>query len=92
MNQPLLVIGILLIVLAYLVGVKKQNWLLSGYNQKRVKDQDKLSKLVGFYNLLAGLLLIVGAFINHPDVEVFAPIVVIGYVVLIGYVNTRMVE
>lgn len=93
MNQPLLIVGIILLVLAFLVGVKKQNWLLSGFNQKRVKDQEKLSKIVGSYNLFAGLLLIFGSFFSHLNLEtVMGPLIVLGYVVLIGYVNTRMVE
>lgn len=92
MDQPLLAIGIILIVLAYLVGIKKQVWLLSGYNQKRVKDKDKLAKLVGGYNFFAGLVLVAASFI-HPDfIKWVLGVVVIGYLLLVGYVNTRMVE
>ncbi|MEC1645876.1 DUF3784 domain-containing protein [Bacillus halotolerans] len=92
MSQHLIIIAIILFILAYLVGVKKQTWLLTGYNQKRVKDQDKLAKLVGSYNLVMGMIMLGGAFIDHPDTQVLIPILVIGYVILLGYVNTRMVE
>ena len=92
MNQSLVIIAIILFVLAYLVGVKKQTWLLSGFNQKRVKDKDKLAKLIGSFNLLMGMILFGGAFVDHPDTQVLIPILVIGYVILLGYVNTKMVE
>ncbi|MBT2649778.1 DUF3784 domain-containing protein [Bacillus sp. ISL-34] len=92
MNQIFIVTAIVLFILAYLVGVKKQTWLLSGFNQKRVKDQDKLAKLVGSYNLLMGIVMFIGAFIDDPDTQVLFPIMIIGYVILLGYVNTKMVE
>lgn len=92
MNPHFIVISIILLVLAYLVGVKKQTWLLSGYNQRRVRDQDKLAKLVGSYNFVMGMVMMGGAFIDHPDTQVLIPILVIGYVILLGYVNTKMVE
>lgn len=92
MNQSLIFLGIILLVLAFFVGVKKQTWLLSGFNQKRVKDQDKLAKLVGSVNLVMGLMLIGGAFIDHPDTQILIPIVLIANVATLGYVNTKMVE
>ncbi|MEC0668453.1 DUF3784 domain-containing protein [Priestia flexa] len=92
MNQVFIITAIILFVLAFLVGVKKQTWLLSGYNQSRVKDKDKLAKIVGSYSLIMGFVMLVGAFIDHPDTQILFPIMVIGYVIILGYVNTRMVE
>ena len=92
MNQSFVIIAIILFVLAYLVGVKKQTQLLSGYNQKRVKDKNKLANLVGSYNLVMGMIMLGGAFIDHPDTQVLIPILVIGYAILLGYANTKMVE
>lgn len=92
MNQPLVVISIILFVLAYFIGIKKQTWLLSGFNQKRVEDQEKLANLVGTYNLIMGTIILGAAFIDHPDTELLVPILVIGYVILLGYVNTKMVK
>ncbi|SIQ73619.1 DUF3784 domain-containing protein [Priestia flexa] len=74
------------------IGVKKQTWLLSGYNQQRVRDKDKLARLVGAYNFIMGMMMLGGAFISHPDVQILFPILIIGYLVLLGYVNTKMVE
>lgn len=92
MNQSLIIIAIILFILAYLVGMKKQTWLLSGFNEKRVKDKEKLANLVGSFNLIMGMMMFGGAFINHPDAQALIPILVIGYVILIVYVNARMVE
>lgn len=92
MSQHLVFIAIILFVLAYFVGVKKKTWLLTGYNQTRVKDQDRLAKLVGSYNFVMGMIMLGGSFINHPDTQVLIPILVIGYVILLGYVNTKMVD
>lgn len=92
MNQHFIIIGSILLILAFLIGVKKQTWLLSGFNQQRVSDKDKLSKILGIYNLVMGLLLIAGGFINHPDAQVLFPILLVGYVILLGYVNIKMVK
>jgi hypothetical protein len=45
-----------------------------------------LAKLVGSYNSLVGLVMVGGAFIKHQNIDVFAPIILVGYVILIVYV------
>ncbi|WP_428911674.1 DUF3784 domain-containing protein [Niallia sp. Krafla_26] len=93
MNQPLLITAIVLFVLAFLIGIKKQTWILSGFNQKRVKEQDKLAKIVGSYSLMIGIVMLVGGFLNYPNSEkILFSIMIIGYIILLGYVNTKMVE
>ena len=92
MNQSFIIIAMILFVFAYLIGVKKQTWLLSGFNEQQVRDKDKLASLVGSFNLIMGIIMVGGAFIKHPDAQALIPIVVIGYVILIAYVNTKMVD
>jgi len=92
MNQVLIITSVILFVLAFLIGVKKQTWILSGFNQKRVKDKEKLAKLIGTYSLIMGFVLLIGAFIDHPQTQLLMPIMVIGYIILLGYVNIKMVE
>ncbi|WP_174613713.1 hypothetical protein [Virgibacillus ihumii] len=41
-NGTIFGIGVLLIIFSYLIGVKKQTWLLSGFNQNRIRDKEKL--------------------------------------------------
>lgn len=92
MDTNLFILGIVFIILAYLIGVKKQTWLLSGFNQKRVRDQEKLAKMTGGYNFFVGFVMILGSFIQVVNLEIIFPIIIVGYVILLGYVNTRMVE
>lgn len=92
MNQSFIIIAMILFVFAYLIGVKKQTWLLSGFNEQQVRDKDKLASLVGSFNLIMGMVMVGGAFIKHPDAQALIPILVIGYVILIAYVNTKMVD
>ena len=66
--------------------------LLSGFNEQQVRDKDKLASLVGSFNLIMGMVMVGGAFIKHPDAQALIPILVIGYVILIAYVNTKMVD
>lgn len=93
MSEPLVIVGVLLLVFGFFIGIKKQTWLLSGFNYRRVKDQDKLAKLVGTYNLAIGAVMLVAGLINYtPSEKILFAILVIGYVILLGYVNTQMVE
>jgi Domain of unknown function (DUF3784) len=92
MNNLLLITAAVLFALAFLIGVKKQTWILSGFNQQRVHDQDRLAKLVGSYTFIIGLAMLVGAFIDHPNTQILFPVMVIGYVIILGYVNTKMVK
>ncbi|MFG6496426.1 DUF3784 domain-containing protein [Fictibacillus sp. UD] len=92
MNSTLIITAVILFFMAYLIGVKKQTWLLTGFNQQRVSNQDKLARLVGSYTFIMGVVMLAGAFIRQLETEVLFPVLVIGYVVLLGYVNTRMVK
>ncbi|MEK4091579.1 hypothetical protein MKZ08_07630 [Viridibacillus sp. FSL R5-0477] len=47
-------------------------------------------KLVGYYNLGMEMVILIGAFIGIA--EILFPILEIGYVILQGYVNTKVVE
>ena len=55
MEINLVIIGFVFLVFGFLVGVKKLTWLLAGYNEKRVKDKNKLARLVGSTFALLGL-------------------------------------
>lgn len=92
MNINLIIIGLLLLTIGYFVGVKKMTWLLSGFNERRVKDKEKLANLVGGAQILIGAMLIIGGFVDvHPEEY----LVIAGVVILLGllvYVNIKMVE
>lgn len=92
MEMSLVMIGLLLIVMGYLVGVKKMVWLLAGYNQKRVTDKRKLTNLVGGTFALLGIGLLISGLTGIQDVETMM-MVAVGIILLeIVYVNIRMVK
>jgi Domain of unknown function (DUF3784) len=94
MNYDLIFFGIVFLALAYMVGVKKQVWILSGFNQARVKDKDKLAKIAGFYLFVPlGLLLLISGIITYPYQEIILTVLGIGYGVgVLIYVNEKMVS
>ena len=71
--------------------VKQYTWLLSGFNERRVPEKDKLSKIVGLYNLTAGVIATIGSVFLTPNVKILFPIIIIGHFIIAAYVNTRMV-
>ena len=92
MDTNLLFFGMVLLVFAFFVGVKKQTWLLSGFNEKRVADKEKLTKLVGGTNLVLGVILIVCGFIGFQEPEYLAYLVVGVMLSLVLFVNAKMVK
>ena len=69
MNIDLIIMGLIFLALGYLVGVKRMAWLLSGFNEKQVKDKLKLSNLVGGTQIILGGLLMVGGFVGLQSEE-----------------------
>lgn len=66
MDYGLLIIGIALLFISYLVAVKKQTWLLAGFNEKNIKNKDLLGKVTGgVFFLPLGLLLVIHSFIDY---------------------------
>ncbi|MED2320438.1 DUF3784 domain-containing protein, partial [Bacillus thuringiensis] len=78
--------------LAYVIGVKHYTCLLSGFNERRVLDKVTLSKIVGLYNLIAGVIATIGSVFTTPNAKILFPIIIIGHVIIAAYVNTRMVQ
>ena len=88
----LFIVAIISFALAYFIGVKQYTWLLSGFNERRVPDKVKLSKIVGLYNLIAGFIATIGSVFTTPNVTIVIPIILIGHFIIAAYVNTRMVQ
>lgn len=92
MDTNLLIFGVIFLIIGYLVGVKKQTWLLSGFNEKRVKDKAKLARLVGGTTVMLGGLLIVCGVLGVKSAEYLAIFVVVVMLSLVIFVNANMVE
>ncbi|OTW96957.1 exonuclease [Bacillus thuringiensis serovar cameroun] len=91
-SPSLFIVAILSFALAYFIGVKQYTWLLSGFNERRVPDKVKLSKIVGLYNLVAGVIATIGSVFTTPNVTIVISIIIIGHFIIAAYVNTRMVQ
>ncbi|MGN7893649.1 DUF3784 domain-containing protein [Bacillus sp. 22475] len=91
-SPSLFIVAILSFALAYFIEVKQYTWLLSGFNERRVPDKVKLSKIVGLYNLIAGVIATIGSVFTTPNVTIVIPIILIGHFIIAAYVNTRMVQ
>ena len=91
-SPSLFILAIISFALAYFIGVKQYTWLLSGFNERRVLDKVKLSKIVGLYNLTAGVIATISSVFLTPNVKIVFPIIIIGHVIIAAYVNTRMVN
>ena len=91
-SPSLFILAIISFALAYFIGVKQYTWLLSGFNERLIRDKVKLSKIVGLYNVSAGVIATIGSVFTTPNVKIVIPIIVIGHVIIAAYVNTRMVQ
>ena len=91
-SPTLFIVAIISFALAYFIGVKQYTWLLSGFNERRVPDKVKIKKIVGLYNLIAGVIATIGSVFTTPNVTIVIPIIIIGHFIIAAYVNTRMVQ
>ncbi|MBW3112262.1 DUF3784 domain-containing protein [Bacillus sp. MCCB 382] len=94
MDYGLLIIGIALLLVSFLVGVKKQTWLLAGFNEKMVKNKSLLGTITGllfFFPL--GLIVIINSIIDYAHegtVLVVAILVLLTSVYL--FINRRLLD
>ncbi|MGK7379141.1 DUF3784 domain-containing protein [Planococcus sp. 1R117A] len=66
MDYGLLIIGTAFLLVSYLVAVKKQTWLLAGFNEKNIKNKSLLGKIAGgVFFLPLGLLVVIHSFIDY---------------------------
>lgn len=92
METNLIMMSGILLVFGYLVGVKKMTWLLAGYNEKRVVDKMKLSRLVGSTMAILGAVLLVCGFVGVPKPDYFIMAAIAIILLQVVYVNMKLVE
>ncbi|MFB6365688.1 DUF3784 domain-containing protein [Paenibacillus elgii] len=92
MNYHLILLGFITYLLAYLIGAKKYTRFLSGFNENQVRDKEKLAKIVGAYNLIVSVLFVLAGALNLPFGNALVPLVILGYFILLVYVNMNMVD
>ena len=94
MDFGLLLIGIALLVVSYLVGVKKQTWLLAGFNEKMIKDKSLLGTVtgVGFF-LPLGLIVIFNSIFHYANEgTVLVVIMLVLLTAVYIFINKRLLD
>ncbi|WP_347551566.1 DUF3784 domain-containing protein [Pseudalkalibacillus hwajinpoensis] len=81
-------------VIAYLTGVKEQTWLLAGFNEKAIKDKQKLGRAAGrMFFLPLGVVLIAHAFTSYPyEKIVLVSVMLILLTVVYVYINHKLLQ
>ncbi|WP_077623015.1 DUF3784 domain-containing protein [Sediminibacillus massiliensis] len=94
MDYGLLVIGIFLLLVSYLVAVKKQTWLLAGFNEKNIKNKSLLGKVTGgVFFLPLGLLVVIHSVIDYPyEVTVLVVTMLVLLTITYLFINRRLLD
>ncbi|MFF2290129.1 DUF3784 domain-containing protein [Peribacillus butanolivorans] len=94
MDYGLLVIGIALLFVSYLVAVKKQTWLLAGFNEKMIKKKSLLGTITGgVFFLPLGLLVVINSFIDYPyEVMVLIITMLVLLTIVYVFINRRLLH
>ncbi|SDD86543.1 protein of unknown function [Bhargavaea beijingensis] len=92
MTVDMIVIGLIFFVLGYLIGVKKMTFLLAGFNEQRVRDKDRLGLLVGGALGVLGAIMLIAGLLGAAPAQPFIVGSVIVMLLLVVYVNAKMVE
>ncbi|WP_035323836.1 DUF3784 domain-containing protein [Peribacillus kribbensis] len=89
-----LVIGIALILIAYLTAVKRQTWLLAGFNEKHIKNKSILGKVTGgVFFLPLGLLVILHSVIDYPyEGTVLVIIILVLLTAVYLFINRKLLD
>lgn len=94
MDYNVIFFGILFLFLSYLLAVKKQTWLLNGFNEKKVRDKDKLGKVVGIYLFVPlGVFMIITGIVCYPYMyPIMTSVFLISITTTIVYVQKKLVD
>lgn len=94
MNVGLFIIGMALLIVSYLVGVKKQTWLLAGFNEKIVENKSLLGTIVGLLFFLPLGILTIGISLvefDHKGLVIGIAMVVL-YAAVAIFINRKLLN
>jgi Domain of unknown function (DUF3784) len=94
MDYGLFAIGVALLLISYLVGVKKQTWLLAGFNEKMIKDKSLLGTITGMlFFLPLGLLGIVNSLLDYAhEGTIFVIVMLVLLTVVYVFINRKLLK
>lgn len=94
MDVGLLLIGMALLLMSYLVAVKKQTWLLAGFNEKLIRNKSLLGTVTGaafFFPI--GTLVIINSFIDYPYESPLLTVVILTLLIIVYmYINRKLLD
>jgi hypothetical protein len=84
--------GVILLVLAYVIGMKKKVTLIAGYDPEKCTDEAGLARFGGIMTFLFGLVVIVFPWVYGPEraeplrwlLSFAAPIVILVIIMIVG--------
>ncbi|WP_397444180.1 DUF3784 domain-containing protein [Peribacillus sp. R9-11] len=93
-DYGLRIIGIALLLVSYLVAVKKQTWFLAGFNEKMIKNKSLLGTIIGgVFFLPLGLLVVINSFIDYPyEVKVLIIAMLVLLTIVYVFINRRLLH
>ncbi|MEO2078207.1 MAG: DUF3784 domain-containing protein [Bacillus sp. (in: firmicutes)] len=94
MDYGLLLIGIALLLVSYLVAVKKQTWLLAGFNEKMIKNKSLLGTVTGgVFFLPLGLLAIINSIIDYPhEIKILIIAMFVLLTIVYVFINRKLLD
>jgi hypothetical protein len=94
MDYGLLLIGIALLLVSYLVAVKKQTWLLAGFNEKMIKNKSLLGTVTGgVFFLHLGLLAIINSIIDYPhEIKILIIAMFVLLTIVYVFINRKLLD
>ncbi|MGG1244896.1 DUF3784 domain-containing protein [Bacillus cabrialesii] len=88
----LILISMLFFWIAYLAGIKKQTWILSGFHESRIRDKNRLARIAGYFFLNSGIFILLNGFISFQGQDQLIPPMILAYGAgVIIYVNKRLI-
>ncbi|MCO4851344.1 DUF3784 domain-containing protein [Bacillus vallismortis] len=75
----LILIAMLFFWIAYMAGIKKQTWILSGFGESRIRDKDRLARIAGYFFLNSGIFILLNGFISFQGQDQLIPPMILAY-------------
>ncbi|MDN4492970.1 hypothetical protein [Ureibacillus aquaedulcis] len=91
MNVNLLIIGVLLLIVGYLIGVKQRIELLTFLRNKYIKDKKKVAEIMGGSQFILGAILVTLGGIGFKNDPMIIVIVLVILLILSIYVVRKYV-
>ena len=92
MNLNLLILGVILLILGYLIGIKGRIDLLTFVRNRYVKDKKKVAAILGGAQFLLGAFLITLGGLGFENDPIIILIVLIILLILSMYVFRKYIE